>query len=78
VVRRRWATFAGRRRRSRPSIPEEWRELICRLVKENAGWAYPRLTGELRKLDLEISAGTIRRVSRPPTGDTRSAIVTLK
>ena len=64
LVRRKWATFARRPRRGRPSITEEWRELICRLAKENAGWAYLRLKGELRKLGLEVSASTIRRVLR--------------
>ena len=36
LVRRKWATFAGRPRRGRPSISEECRELICQLAKENA------------------------------------------
>jgi len=64
LVRRKWATFAGRPRRGRPSISEECRGLIRQLARENARWGYLRLKGELRKLGFEISASTIRRVLR--------------
>jgi putative transposase len=77
LVRRKWATFGGRPRRGRPSISEECRELICQLAKENAGWGYLRLMGELRKLGLEVSASTIRRVLRQrhiPPAPRRSAL----
>jgi putative transposase len=77
LVRRKWATFAARPRRGRPSIGEEHRELICQLAKENARWGYLRLRGELRKLGLEVSASTIRRVLRQhriPPAPRRSAL----
>ena len=64
LVRRKWATFARRPRRGRPSISEECRELIRQLANENAGWGYLRIKGELRKLGLEVSASSIRRVLR--------------
>ena len=47
------------------------------MAKENAGWGYLRLKGELRKLGLEISASTIRRVLRQyriPPARRRSAL----
>ena len=77
LVRRKWATFAGRPRRGRPSISEECRELIRQLATENAGWGYLRLKGELRKLGFEVSASTIRRVLRQhriPPAPRRSAL----
>src|SRR5215471_13712917 len=77
LVRRKWATFAGRPRRGRPSISEECRELIRQLAKENSGWGYLRLKGELRKLGFEVSASTIRRVLRQhriPPAPRRSAL----
>ena len=64
LVRRKWASFAARPRRGRPSISEECRELIRQLAQENAGWGYLRLKGELRKLGLQVSASTVRRVLR--------------
>jgi putative transposase len=54
LVRRKWATFARRPCRGRPSISEEYRELICQLAEENARWGYLRLKGELGKLGLEV------------------------
>jgi len=77
LVRRKWATFADRPRRGRPSISEECRELIRQLATENAGWGYLRLKGELRKLGFEVSASTIRRVLRQhriPPAPRRSAL----
>jgi putative transposase len=77
LVRRKWATFAGRPRRGRPSIAQECHELIRQLANENAGWGYLRLKGELRKLGFEVSGSTIRRVLREhriPPAPRRSAL----
>src|SRR5215472_10949803 len=64
LVRRKWASFACRPCRGRPSVSEECGELIRQLAKENSGWGYLRLKGELRKLGLEVSGSTVRRVLR--------------
>jgi putative transposase len=77
LVERKWATSARRPRSGRPSITEECRELIRQLANENAGWGYPCLKGELRKLAFEVSASTIRRVLRQlriPPAPRRSAL----
>src|SRR5215472_4806549 len=77
LVRRKWASFACRPRRGRSSISEECGELIRQLAKENSGWGYLRLKGELRKLGLEVSGSTVRRVLRRhriPPAPRRSAL----
>jgi putative transposase len=48
----------------RPPIDGEVRELILRLARENAGWGYLRIVGELRKLGIDVSATLVRNVLR--------------
>jgi putative transposase len=46
----------------RPRKPEEIRQLILRLAREN-GWGYLRIAGELRKLGIrKVSRSTIRNI----------------
>ncbi len=62
LVRRKWASYRGRPRRGRPPILAECRGLIVRMAKENPGWGYFRIRGELLKLGHTIGATTIRSV----------------
>jgi len=60
LVARRW-TYSHRRP-GRPPISRQVRELILRLARENASWGYLRIAGELRKLDVAVSASSVRNI----------------
>ncbi len=63
LVRRKWTvrrTAAG----GRPAIRAEVEALILRLARENPGWGYGRLQGELRKLGHPLGRSTVRDVLR--------------
>ncbi|MGB7053577.1 MAG: hypothetical protein WBG41_18585 [Acidimicrobiales bacterium] len=69
---RRWHQERVRRKWTRPHrvnprrrIPLETQLLVWRLAKENPLWGYRRIQGELKKLGIEISATSIRRITCP-------------
>jgi putative transposase len=65
LVRRRW-TYPHRGP-GRPPVPDETVELIVRLARENPRWDYLRIVGELKKLGILVSKGSVlrRRGLRP-------------
>jgi transposase InsO family protein len=73
--RQRWRHFWWRRSgrpTGRPRVPPEVRALIRRLSEENRLWGTERIRGELRKLGIAVSNGSIRRyrwspAPRPPS-----------
>src|SRR5215204_28004 len=60
LVRRKW-TYP-QRKPGRPPKDPALRELVLRLARENPGWGYQRIAGELIKLGFPISPSTIGRL----------------
>jgi transposase InsO family protein len=73
--RRGWRLYwwwRSRRPTGRPRLPREVRALIRRLSEENRLWGTERVRGELLKLGIAVSNGSIRRyrwhpAPRPPS-----------
>ncbi len=61
LVRRKW-TFQKHASVGRPPTSPDLEALILRLAKENPGWGYGMLEGELGKLGHDIGRSTIRDV----------------
>ncbi len=72
LVRRKWAAYSVRPRPGRPQISAGCRQLILRMARENQGWGYFRIRGELLKVGHQVAATTIRSVllgaGVPPAG----------
>jgi putative transposase len=59
IVRRRWAARSIRDRTGRPATRRNIRALVRRLARENPGWGYRRIHGELAGLGVKIAASTV-------------------
>jgi putative transposase len=46
----------------RPKIVRSVCEFVTRLARENSGWGYRRIIGELRKLRLRVGRSSVRRI----------------
>ena len=62
LVRRRW-TYPHRRP-GRPALRPQTVELIVRLARENPRWGYLRIVGELQRLGVAVSKGSVANVLR--------------
>ncbi|MGW3691899.1 integrase core domain-containing protein [Streptomyces sp. NPDC005125] len=52
------------RRPGRPAKPEALRALVLRLTRENDGWGYRRIHGELLNLGWKVAASTVWEILR--------------
>src|SRR3989449_691030 len=62
LVRRRW-TYA-REPRVRRGLDPAVVELVLRLARENPRWGYLRICGECAKLEMKVSATSVRNILR--------------
>jgi len=66
-----WRWKSRRRSKGRPQITREIRDLIRRLSRENHLWGAPKIHGELLKLGIDVSSGTVSkymiRHRKPPS-----------
>jgi putative transposase len=59
IVFRRWAVRSVRGKTGRPATRRNIRALVLRLARENPGWGYRRIHGELAGLGVKIAASTV-------------------
>ena len=59
IVRRRWAARSTRGKTGRPATRRNIRALVLRLARENPGWGYRRIHGELAGLGIKVAASTV-------------------
>lgn len=65
---------ASGRKPGRPRTPNDVRRLVVKIAKET-GWGYTRILGELKKLNIRVSRGTVVNILREahlPTSPERS------
>ena len=58
IVRRRWAAQSMRAKTGRPATRPNIKALVLRLARENPGWGYRRIHGELAGLGVNVAALT--------------------
>ena len=61
LAQKKW-TYKRRGRSGRPPIDPQVSALILRLGRENPRWGYQRIRGELMKLEIRVSATTVRAI----------------
>src|SRR5215471_17800170 len=74
--RRYWTRKVRHGRPGRPCVPNETRELIRTLSRDNVGWGAPRIHSELLKLGIQISESSVSkymvRHPKPPSQSWRT------
>jgi putative transposase len=59
IIRRRWAARSIRGKTGRPATRQNIQALVLRLARENPGWGYRRIHGELVGLGVKVAASTV-------------------
>jgi transposase InsO family protein len=60
LVRRRWT--CPHRQPGQPPLDRRLQALVARLARENPGWGYRRIVGELQRLGIAVSASSVRTI----------------
>jgi hypothetical protein len=66
IVRRRWAARSMRGKTGRPATRQSIRALVLRPARENPGWGYRRIHGELAGLGVKVAASTAWEILKTP------------
>jgi putative transposase len=79
IVRRRWAAGSRHKRPGRPATHRNIRSLVLRLARENPGWGYRRIRGELAGLGICVALSTVwetlkKARDRPGTSPDRAGL----
>jgi transposase len=64
IVRRRWAARSARGRTGRPATRRNIKALVRRLARENPGWGYRRIHGEMAGLGVKLAPSTVWEILR--------------
>jgi transposase len=64
LVARRHAAVSGPRRPGRPRTLRSIRTLVLRVARENPGWGYRRVHGELLVLGIKVAPSTVWEILR--------------
>ena len=62
VLRRRWAAKSQHKRPGRPATHHHITRLVVRLARENPGWGYRRIHGELAGLGIRVAPSTVWQI----------------
>jgi putative transposase len=64
IIRRRWAARSMHGKTGRPATRRDIRALVLRQARENPGWGYRRIHGELAGLGVKIAASTVWEIPK--------------
>jgi putative transposase len=66
LARRKWTQ--PHKSAGRPEVDDRIRQLVLRSARENPGWGYPRIAGELLKLGLRRPADSVAKEEQVECG----------
>ena len=61
ITKRFW-TFPNKPKKGRPPIPNDTKDLIIQMKKDNPKWGYQKIHGELKKLNVSVSKTSISTI----------------